>query len=33
MQGWPQPIGQLVPPFQRTLGQFWKVTGPLQPMR
>ena len=24
-----QPIGQLVPSFQRTIGQFWKVTGPL----
>ena len=25
MHGWPQPIGQLVPPFQRTFGQFWNV--------
>ena len=29
MHGWPQPIGQFVPPFQRTFGQFWNVDRPL----
>ena len=32
MHGWPQPIGQLVPSFHRTLGQFCEATGPLHPI-
>ena len=30
--GWPHPMGQLVPSFHRTTGQFCEVAGPLQPI-
>ena len=31
MQGWPAPMGQLVPSLNMTWGQLLKVLGPLQP--